>query len=113
MRTLTLAISSREEMNRRFLQAFEGKSQGSLVTFESPSLLFTLLTADRWDLLRMMTGAGSMTIRDAAQRLQKDLKEVDADMQALFNVGIVQKDDSGDFAFPFEAVHVDFMLQAA
>ena len=113
MRTLTLAISSREETNRRFLQAFDGKSQGSLITFESPSLLFTLLTADRWDLLRMMTGAGPITVRDATQRLEKGFKEVDADMQALFNVGILQKDDSGAFVFPFEAVHVDFMLQVA
>ena len=28
MRTLTLAVSSREETNQRFLQAFEGKPQG-------------------------------------------------------------------------------------
>jgi hypothetical protein len=59
MCALTLAVSSREETNRRFLQAFEGEPQGNLLTFESPALLFTLLTAERWDLLKMMTGAGA------------------------------------------------------
>ncbi len=108
--SLTLAISSRKETNRRFLQAFEGKSQGSLLTFDSPSLLFTLLTAERWNLLKMMTGAGAITVREAAERVEKDVQE---DVDALLQAGILQKNGADEIEFPFEAVHVDFMLKAA
>lgn len=112
-RTLTLVISSREEMNRRFLRACRGEPQGSLISFESPALLFSLLTASRWDLLKAMTGAGSITCLDAAQRMKKDFNAVCADAQALLHAGILQQNDTGEIEFPFDAVHVDFMLKAA
>jgi len=63
MRTVTLVVSSREAGNRRFLRAFEGEPQGTLISFDSPALLFKVLTGKRWDLLKMMTGAGPITIR--------------------------------------------------
>ena len=113
MRTLTLAVSSREETNRRFLQAFEGKPQGNLLTFESPSLLFTLLTAERWELLKMMTGAGAITVREATKKVEKGIRVVQNDVEALLQAGILQKNGSDGLEFPFDAVHVDFMLKAA
>ncbi|CAK8717364.1 Transcriptional regulator [Candidatus Electrothrix aarhusensis] len=113
MCTLTLAVSSREETNRRFLQAFEGKSQGSLLTFESPALLFTLLTAERWGLLKMMTGAGAITVREAAERVEKDIRAVQDDVDALLQAGILRNKNDDEVEFPFDAVHVDFMLKAA
>ena len=113
MRALTLAVSSREETNRRFLQACEGKPQGNLLTFESPSLLFTLLTAERWDLLKMMTGAGAITVREAAKRLEKDIRVVQDDVDALLQAGILRNNNDDEIELPFDAVHVDFMLKAA
>ena len=113
MRTVTLVISSREKTNRRFLRAFEGESQGTFISFESPALLFKVLTSKRWELLKVMTGAGPITIRAAARRLGRDVKAVHGDVHALLNAGILQKTDNGRIEFPFEAVHVDFMLKAA
>ena len=112
MRTVTLIVSSREKMNRRFLRAFEGESQGTFISFESPALLFKVLTGKRWELLKSMTGAGPMTIREAARRLGRDVKAVHSDVHALLNAGILQKTDNGRIDFPFDAVHVDFMLKA-
>ncbi len=60
-----------------------------------------------------MTGAGPITIREAARRLERDVKAVHGDVHALLNAGILQKTENGRIVFPFEAVHVDFMLQAA
>ncbi len=60
-----------------------------------------------------MTGAGPMTIREAARRLGRDVKAVHGDVHALLNAGILQKTDKGQIVLPFDAVHVDFMLQAA
>ena len=66
MRTVTLEIASREKINRRVLRAFEGEPQGAFISFDSPELLFKVISGKRWDLLKVMTGAAPMTIREAA-----------------------------------------------
>ncbi len=113
MRTVTLDVSSRESTNRRFLRAFEGESQGDIISFESPALLFKVLSGKRWEVLNIMTGSGPMTIRELARRLGRDVKAVHGDVHALLNVGILQKTDAGQIVFPFDALHVDFMLKEA
>lgn len=100
-------------MNQRFLRAFEGEPQGPFISFESPALLFKVLTGKRWELLNMMTGAGPMTIREAARRLGRDVKSVHSDVHKLLNTGLLQKTDDGHIEFPFDAVRVDFTLKAA
>ena len=113
MRTVTLDVSSRENTNRRFLQAFEGESQGNFISFESPALLFKVLSGKRWEMLSAMTGAEPMTIRELARRLKRDVKAVHGDVHALLNAGILQKTDTGQIVFPYDALHVDFMLKEA
>ena len=113
MRTVTLEVSSREKINQGFLRAFEGEPQGTIISFESPELLFKVISGKRWDLLKVMTGAGPMTIREAARRLERDVKAVHGDVHALLKSGILQKNDTGQIVFPYDTVHVDFMLKAA
>jgi predicted transcriptional regulator len=113
MNAIRLEISSREKTNRRFQSAFEKKPQGAYISFTSPALLFKVLSGKRWDLLKVMTGAGPLTIREAARRLKRDVKAVHGDVHALLNAGILQKTDKGLIVFPFDAVHVDFLLKAA
>ncbi len=113
MRTVTLEVSSREKINQRFLRAFEGETQGTFISFDSPRLLFKVISGKRWDLLKVMTGAGPMTIREAARRMERDVKAVHGDVQALLKAGILQKTEKSLIVFPFDTVHVDFMLKAA
>ena len=113
MRTITLDISSRESLNNRFLRAVEGNPQGDIISFETPALLFKVLSGKRWELLNVMTGAGSMTIRELARRLGRDVKAVHGDVHALLNAGILQKNESGRIIFPFDDLHVDFTLKKA
>lgn len=113
MRTLTLGVSPREKVNSRMLRAFDGKAQGTFISFESASLLFKVLTGKRWELLKLMTGAGPMTIRETARRLGRDVKAVHGDVHALLNTGILRKTEDGHIEFPFDALHVDFILEAA
>ena len=113
MHTVTLGLSSRQKTNKRLLEAFNGKAQGEFISFESPALLFKVLSGNRWDLLKVMAGAGAMSIREASRRLGRDVKAVHADVQMLLKAGILQKTDKGRIEFPFDAVHVDFTLQAA
>jgi predicted transcriptional regulator len=113
MRTVTLKVASRESANRRFLQAFEGEPHGDVISFETPALLFKVLSGKRWEVLSVMIGAGPMTIRELARRLDRDVKAVHGDVHALLNAGILQKTEAGKVFFPFDALHVDFMLKEA
>jgi predicted transcriptional regulator len=113
MRTVTLDISSRESLNNRFLRAVEGALQGDIISFETPALLFKVLSGKRWEVLNVMTGAGSMTIRELARCLGRDVKAVHGDVHALLNAGILQKNESGRIIFPFDDLHVDFTLKHA
>ena len=60
-----------------------------------------------------MTGAGPITIREAARRVGRDVKAVHGDVHALLNAGILQKTERGLIVFPFDAIGVDVMLRAA
>ena len=113
MRTVTLEVTSRETTSQRFLNAFEGKPQGEFMSFETPALLFKVLSGRRWEIVSIMTGTGPLTIREVARRLGRDVKAVHGDVGVLLRAGILQKTDSGRIIFPFDALHVDFVLREA
>src|SRR6266436_2079935 len=113
MKTVTLGIANRETLNRRAVDAFKGRKQGARISFATPELLFKLLTAKRWELIRAMAGAGPMSIREAARRVNRDVKAVHGDVHALLDAGIVQKTEEGRVVFPFDAIRVEMMLHAA
>jgi predicted transcriptional regulator len=113
MKTVTLQVAKLEEVKRRTQDAFRGKRQGSRISFATPELLFRLLTAKRWQLIRALIGAGPLTIREAARRVNRDVKAVHGDVHALLNAGVLQKTANGLVVFPFDAIRVDVMLRAA
>ncbi len=112
MNTVTLSVASQDEVTRRALAAFDGEAQGAHISFASPELLWTTLTRKRWALLRAMTGQGPMSIREAARRVGRDVKAVHGDVSALIAAGVLDRTDEG-VVFPYDAVHVDFMLTKA
>jgi predicted transcriptional regulator len=113
MKIVTLEVASIEEVKRRALEAFKGKKQGARLSFASPELLWQVLTAKRWELLKTMAGAGPMTLREAARRVGRDVKAVHSDVRALLKAGLLQKTEDGRIVFPFDAVRVNFLLKAA
>ena len=112
MKTVTLQVATRQDVNRRTLEAFRGKKQGSRISFATPELLFRLMTAKRWALIRTITGAGPLTIREIARRVHRDVKAVHGDVHALLNCGVLHRNNSL-VVFPYDAVHVDVVLRAA
>ena len=83
------------------------------IAFASPELLWKVLSAKRWELLKALRGAGPVSIREAARRVGRDVKAVHGDATALLNAGVLNRTDDGRIVFPFEAVKVEFLLQAA
>lgn len=113
MGPVTLEVSSREATNRRFESALEGEDQGAFISFETPALLFKVLTEKRWELLAAMTGAGPMSLREAARRVERDVKAVHRDVHLLLDAGLLRKTEEGRILFPFDSVRVSFELSAA
>lgn len=112
--TVIIGVSSREEANSRFLNALEtGNPQGAYRSFENTASLLRILSLKRWDILKTMTGAGELSLRELARRIGRDVKGVHTDVHILLKAGIIDKTEAGKIVFPFDAVHVDFMLKAA
>ena len=98
-----------------FLDSWKtGKPQKSArISFATPELLWQVLTAKRWQLLKALCGAGPVSIREAARRVHRDVKAVHGDVTALLNAGVLDRAEGGGIVFPYEAVKVEFLLQAA
>ena len=91
-----------------------GKAQkAARLSFASPEVLWKVLTAKRWELLKALCGAGPISIREAARRVNRDVKAVHGDVTALLNAGVLDRAEGGGIVFPYEAVKVEFLLEAA
>jgi predicted transcriptional regulator len=113
METVTLTVASRDAVRQRLRNAFQGKKQGAQISFATPELMFEVMTTKRWEIIKALTGAGPVSIRETARRVSRDVKAVHGDVHALLNAGILRKTDKGSIEFPFEAVHLDAVLKAA
>jgi predicted transcriptional regulator len=115
MKTVTLDVRSPEEAAQDFVSAWRsGKAQRSArISFATPELLWKVLTAKRWEILRAMCGAGPVTVREVARRVSRDVKSVHTDLAALVKAGVLDKTEGGQVVFPYESVKVEFLLQAA
>jgi len=115
VKTVTLDVRSPKEAMAGFAQAWQsGKTEKTArISFATPELLWKVLTAKRWEILKALCGAGSVSIRETARRVDRDVKAVHADVTALLAAGVLERTESGAIVFPFEAVKVEFLLQAA
>ena len=115
MKTVTLEVREARESMADFARAWRsGKPERSArISFSSPELLWKVLTAKRWELLKALCGAGPVSIREAARRVHRDVKGVHADVTALLSAGVLDRAEGGGIVFPYEAVKVEFFLQAA
>jgi predicted transcriptional regulator len=115
VKTVTLDVRAPSEAMSDFAQAWKSGKSSKIdrISFASPELLWKVLTAKRWELLKVLCGAGPVTVREAARRVSRDVKAVHSDLSALLSAGVLNRTESGQVEFPYEAVKVEFLLQAA
>ena len=115
MKTVTFDVRSPEEAAQDFVNTWKtGKAQKSArISFATPELLWKVLTAKRWEILKAMCGAGPVTVREIARRVERDVKSVHTDLTALVKAGVLDKSEGGQVVSPYESVKVEFLLQAA
>ena len=114
MKTVILEVRSPEASMAGFARSWKtGKPEGAVrIAFATPELLWQVLTAKRGELLKALCGTGPISIREAARRVERDVKAVHADITALLNAGVVDRAEGGGIVFLFEAVKVEFLLEA-
>jgi len=115
MNTVVLEVSSLKETLDRAARAMKAgrAEQEARISFATPELLWEVLSAKRWGILKVLCGAGPVSIREAARRAERDVKAVHGDVTALLNAGVLSRTPDGRIEFPFDAVKVEFLLRAA
>jgi len=113
MATVTIGVADLEQTKARMRDAFGGRKQGAHISFPSVELLWKVITPKRWEILRVMTGSGPLAIREVARRVERDVKSVHGDVSALLKAGVIDRGEDGGVVFPYDELHVDFVLRAA
>ena len=113
LNVVTVGVASVEETGKRFEEAFRGEAQGNFISFVSLDLMWKVLAPKRLAVVRALTGVGPVTIREAARRVKRDVKAVHGDVQALLAAGVLERTENGRIVFPYDAIHVDFMITKA
>jgi len=115
MKTVILEVSNPAEAMEDFVATWKSRKRqkAARIGFATPELLWKVLTAKRWELLKALCGAGPVSIREAARRVGRDVKAVHGDVNALLRAGLLNRTEQGNIEFPFEAVKIEFLLEAA
>jgi predicted transcriptional regulator len=115
VKTVTLDVRPPSESMGEFVRVWRSRKaeKTARISFARPELLWKVLTAKRWELLKVLCGAGPVSIREAARRVGRDVKSVHTDVTALLNAGVLDRVEDGRIIFPYEAVKVEFLLEVA
>lgn len=99
-------------MGAAFVDALEtGNYQGEVFSFETPAALFSAITPKRWEALGKLQGKPAMSIRELAKQLERDVKNVHADVIKLLDIGLLERDAAGRVCSPFAEIRTEFTLK--
>lgn len=83
------------------------------LSFETPELLFSVLTANRWRLLATLRRHGPWSIRALAGALGRDYKAVHTDVSKLIEAGLIDRDEAGLISVPWTRITAEMNSEAA
>lgn len=114
-RTLMITMNAdwREALRGAGKRAVARSYQGEVLNFETAGSFFGKLTERRWALVHALQGQGAMAVRELARRVARHVRRVHDDVEALAELGLVERTEGGGVVCPFEAVHIDMRLTAA
>ena len=104
MATLIIEVSDLDNVKDRLNAAFRGEPQGCRYSFRSEEHLLSTLNPHRWGILKVLTGAVPLGVRELARRVGRDIKGVHTDTQVLTRCGLIDKTDDGKLHFPYDEV---------
>jgi len=112
MNTVRLEVRSFDDVLGDVAEAWKtGEATEPRISFDSVEDLWKALSPRKMDILKAMTGAGQLGIREVSRKVGRDVSAVHRDLQALIVAGIVDRTDDGKVVFPYDEIHVDFTLR--
>jgi len=105
--TVILEVADPAASRARFIHAWETGTPATAarIGFATPELMWQILNARRWAILKAMTGAGPLALRD--------VKAVHTDTRILLRSGVIDRTEDGKLVFPYRHVKMQFELDAA
>jgi len=115
MDTVILEVSDPAASRARFIRAWETGTPepAARIGFASFELMWRILNARRWEILKAMTGAGPLGLRELARKLGRDVKAVHTDTRILLDAGVIDRTGDGKLLFPYRHVKMRCELDAA
>ena len=110
---VSIGVATLDEVKARLSGAFRGEPQGNHISFLSYKAMVETLSPKRHEIVLALTGAGPLAIREIARRVGRDVKGVHTDVTRLIKSGIINRTEAGKIEFPYDAIHVDFMMHKA
>ena len=117
MTSLSIHVGgSIEDIGARVLDAVRRSEAGERVsedhlTFDSFSTLARLLTPRRLELMRYLHRHPAASVRALAQQLGRDYSRVHADVEALANAGLIDRQDGGTgLSAPWDVIETHLAL---
>ena len=110
-----------EEADRgyeRFIEAWHQAEAGELeqaevhLNFEDFAMLAAVLTPKRVELMKTLRQHGPLSVRALAKHLERDYKNVHADISALEDVDLVQRTDKKLLVAPWDVIDAHVRLVA-
>jgi len=98
---------------RAWRQANTGRRSPSRLAFGSIAELFSAVSEKRLELIRHVAANGGLQIRPLSRALRRDYKNVHTDVQALVELGLLQKDEHGGLQAPFDEIVIRAGLREA
>lgn len=78
------------------------------INFPTWELFHAVLAPNRMSIIKAMTGAGPLAIREVARRVGRDFKGVHSDVTTLLKHGVLEKTDGGEILFPHDRIRFEF-----
>lgn len=113
-RRIQVHVGTAENMGRRFTDAWNRAERGERVreehlTFVDFKQLLGTLSDERLRLLREVRREGSPSVRQLAERLGRDYKNVHEDVERLMAAGLLEREAGGVVA-PYETILAEMSL---
>ncbi|MFP4246216.1 MAG: transcriptional regulator [Halochromatium sp.] len=109
-----IEVASEEDALAQAIASLERNTpQPSRYLFRTQEDLLDTLTSNRFAILKALTGAGPIGVRELSRRVGRDVSAVHADAQRLSGIGLIDKTDGGKLHFPYDALDIRLGWRAA
>lgn len=108
MNRIEISVLSPQRALRAFAETWHCAEAGIEVTprlaFGSLRELFSAISEKRLDLLRQVAAQEGLNVRQLAQSLGRDYKNVHTDVAALVALGLLERSENGVLSAPYDEI---------